>query len=347
MSLSTSQNFDENIVFIIPNDKNHGAQNFFKRLFKEFPHKNKIFFKESDFKGFFSKFYFIFKTTKKPNTVLFTTVNSNVIGLLIKIFLPKIKLITRLGNTISQELERNSLGYFKHKFFYMLLSEFSDAVIFQSSLMKNDFLNFFSFNDKQSFFVIHNGVEVQEITSLNIKAKKVDSSKVIFLLVGTFKFQKGYDIFFEALKLLKPETKLKVRFIICGDGPLFDEFKKMSASLKGLDVSFEGMVDPSSYYLGSDVYISCSRYEGFSNSIIEALSFGLPCIVSNCPSSNEEVISKDNGIFFQNENPIDLASKIELMHANFTKFNKEKIIEAFTRDFSIKSIAEEYINLIK
>ena len=56
-----------------------------------------------------------------------------------------------------------------------------------------------------------------------------------------------------------------------------------------------------------DAYILPSRYEGFPNSLIEALALGLPSIVSRSPGANEEIVTDGfNGLTFENENASDL-----------------------------------------
>ena len=105
-------------------------------------------------------------------------------------------------------------------------------------------------------------------------------------------------------------------------------------------------ISPNLFYSKCDVYILPSRFEGFSNSLVEALSFGMPAIVSDCPSANREVIIKNfNGIFFNNLDHEDLAEKITYMKDNYNKFNKSDIIADTFKRFSIKTISEKYKNL--
>ena len=96
-----------------------------------------------------------------------------------------------------------------------------------------------------------------------------------------------------------------------------------------------------------DAYILPSRYEGFPNSLIEALAFGLPSIVSRCPGANEEIIVKGmNGLTFENENASDLKNQIVLMQENHSCFDSTKIIEDIKGRFNIDNIANQYIQAI-
>jgi len=307
--ISSSANAHKHYVFLIPNNDKHGAQNFFRRLFNKFPEEKKSFYIESSFSSFRKKFIYFWCMSFKKKMVLFTTVNSNVFGLLLKLTNPKLILISRLGNTISQEIKPNIFNYLKHRIFYKLLLYFTDIFIFQSSKMKEDFLDFFEFVDNKKFKVISNGVEIPKLKRSTIYSQ----GELKFLLVGSFKFQKGYDIFFNAIAGLSKKLLSMSSFTICGDGVLQDDFREIADRQNYRNIYFKGMTDPTEYYKSCHVYILSSRFEGFSNSLIEALSYGLPSIASDCPGPNSEIINSSNGMLFKNEDSQELANKIEAL----------------------------------
>ena len=334
------------VVFIIPNHKLEGAQNFFRRIFSQIQANKKFLIVEED-STFLKNLLLISSLEKAKNLTLFTTVNSNKLGLLFKISHPSSRLVMRLGNTISLEISKRSLKYFYHRLFYLVSIFFCQKFIFQSNVMKKDFIDFFKFKDSSKFIVIHNGVNSPDF---NQKPEFLlpNNKKVNFLLVGSFKRQKGYDIFLSSIKSLDQAIKDRAHFHICGDGAEFQEFKKNVLQFK-LDsmISVYGHISPHTLYLQSDVYILPSRFEGFSNSLIEALSYGLPAIVSDCPSANREVITQGfNGVFFKNLSSADLLKNILYMLENYQEFNKNNIqLDTYER-FSLGSSAKVYQNLI-
>ena len=334
------------VVFIIPNHKLEGAQNFFRRIFSQIQANKKFLIVEED-STFLKNLLLISSLEKAKNLTLFTTVNSNKLGLLFKISHPSSRLVMRLGNTISLEISKRSLKYFYHRLFYLVSIFFCQNFIFQSNVMKKDFIDFFKFKDSSKFIVIHNGVNSPDF---NQKPEFLlpNNKKVNFLLVGSFKRQKGYDIFLSSIKSLDQAIKDRAHFHICGDGAEFQEFKKNVLQFK-LDsmISVYGHISPHTLYLQSDVYILPSRFEGFSNSLIEALSYGLPAIVSDCPSANREVITQGfNGVFFKNLSSADLLKNILYMLENYQEFNKNNIqLDTYER-FSLGSISKVYQNLI-
>ena len=341
-------NKDYFYAFVIPDARKHGAQNFFRRLHENFDSDNKALVIEEN-RSFFKNLLFLSKLSKNRKFNLVTTVNSNKLGLVFKIFHPWSSLVVRLGNTISQEIKKNTIKFFIHKFFYFLLIIFSKKIIFQSMVMKDDFINFFNFNNNEKFKVIHNGVSIPLPSPKKASSSmtSLDQSKTNFLLVGSFKHQKGYDIFFNALNDMSQELAKKIHFHICGDGEEYDYFYKiLNNSHYKNNVTLHGEINPSTFYKDSNVYILPSRFEGFSNSLIEALGHGLPAVVANCPSANMEIIEENfNGVFFINQNSKDLLKKITYMVENHAQFNKGLIIQDVKNRFSIDVISSIYKEL--
>jgi len=332
-------------VFIIPNHKLEGAQNFFRRLYEEIAIENKYLFIEEG-SNLLKNIIKLNKLNEKKEFNIFTTVNSNKLGLIYKILYPSSNLIMRLGNTISLEIRKYSIKYYFHKLFYFVSIKKCSKFIFQSRVMKDDFLNFFKFKNSDKFLIIHNGIP--NILKMHNENYIIPNNKVNFLLVGTFKKQKGYDIFFACLEHLSNDLKNRIHFHVCGSGNNFQDFKSKLVSHKfDSFVSLYGHISPSFFYSKCDVYILPSRFEGFSNSLVEALGFGMPAIVSDCPSANREVIKeKFNGVFFENLNSSDLAQKIELMTIQYKKFSKDDIIADTLKRFSISKVSSKYLSLI-
>ena len=85
-----------------------------------------------------------------------------------------------------------------------------------------------------------------------------------------------------------------------------------------------------------------SRFEGFSNAILEALFSGIPVITSNCPGANSEIIKKGvNGFLSKNEDYKDLSKKIikGLRH----KWQRNKIQKDAQKLFSKEKISIQYL----
>lgn len=106
--------------------------------------------------------------------------------------------------------------------------------------------------------------------------------------------EKGIDILLKAWdRVVRQEKGLKL--IIVGDGPLAGELKKLSESLGVTDsVTFMGMVQNVMDYLkNADFFVLPSRTEGLSNALLEAMSYGLPCIATKV-GGNIELVGEDD-----------------------------------------------------
>jgi len=83
---------------------------------------------------------------------------------------------------------------------------------------------------------------------------------------------------------------------------------------KDTQVIFHGNqanVEP--FYLAADVFVLPSVSEGMSNALLEALAYGLPCVVSDIEPNRSLVESGVNGLCFQQGNVEDLKRQLETL----------------------------------
>lgn len=101
-------------------------------------------------------------------------------------------------------------------------------------------------------------------------------SKLRLLFVGRLERYKGASLILEAMH----EMEERVSLTIVGDGPYRGELEKQAS---GLDVDFAGFqIDTRKYYGETDIFINPSvGPEGLPLVSLEAMSFGLPCILSD------------------------------------------------------------------
>ncbi len=75
--------------------------------------------------------------------------------------------------------------------------------------------------------------------------------------------------------------------VVLGDGPQLTLVREVARGARNVHV--RGRVDdPLPWYQAADIYVLPSDFEGLSNSLVEALSCGLP-VVSTCVSGSEDV----------------------------------------------------------
>jgi len=139
----------------------------------------------------------------------------------------------------------------------------------------------------------------------------LENDEKIILYVGRFEWEKDPEILIRSFKIVL-ESHRDWKLIMAGDGPLLREMKKLSLSL-GLDgkVEFLGKVkEVEKLYKTASIFVLPSIVEGFPNSLIEAMSFGLPCVCfSDIPY--EDIISHSiNGVVVDSHEPYALSEAI-------------------------------------
>ena len=140
-------------------------------------------------------------------------------------------------------------------------------------------------NKLKNVCFIRNGVDVEHCDK-NIRNKirnelKLKEDDVVYVYGGVISNLKRV---YELIKLFKDSCLSNEYLLIVGDGPLINECKSISNN-KIIFTGFKtNIID---YFDTSDIYISYSSSEGFSISVIEALSSGLLCLLSDIPSHEE------------------------------------------------------------
>jgi len=109
--------------------------------------------------------------------------------------------------------------------------------------------------------------------------------------------------------------------VILGKGELKKELHEMAEDLNISEkVEWKGHVpNPQKYYENADIYVLPSRHEGMSNSLLEAMSFGLPAIVSDaCQGSLDIVKHNKTGFVIPANDHMALASAVEHLANNYS-----------------------------
>ncbi len=134
-------------------------------------------------------------------------------------------------------------------------------------------------------------------------------------------FQKRHDVLIEAFsKFVKEYPSFKLVFY--GDGP---DKKKMQNQVSKLSlegkVIFAGITNtPFEVMKNSKMYILTSDFEGIPNSLIEAMSIGLPCISTDCRPGGARLLINDgiNGFIVPQGDSNAIAEKMKwyMQHPN-------------------------------
>jgi GalNAc-alpha-(1->4)-GalNAc-alpha-(1->3)-diNAcBac-PP-undecaprenol alpha-1,4-N-acetyl-D-galactosaminyltransferase len=134
----------------------------------------------------------------------------------------------------------------------------------------------------------------------------------MILNVGRLVPQKGQDILLDAFSQISadaPDWKL----VIIGEGPEGNALRSRAATLGITDrVTFIGRTDPWPHYARAAIFALPSLYEGTSNALLEAMSMGIPTVVSRTSGSSSTLIEDGtNGVMTATNDATALATALK------------------------------------
>lgn len=131
------------------------------------------------------------------------------------------------------------------------------------------------------------------------------------LFVGRLVQSKGLPVVLDAIRQLRDRVELT----ICGEGPCAEEYR---AQAKGLPVNFVGFApDLSSYYKEADIMVIPSLGpEGSCIVALEAMSWGVPCVMSDLPAYREVAEGGRSAMLVKPGDPSELARAFSALIEN-------------------------------
>ena len=263
--------------------------------------------------------------THKPDVLISFLETMNITVLISSLFIRSIKIKIISDRNNPEKSERPILNLILKTIFYRLCSYLV--------LQTKGITKMYKFLNKSKIKIIQNTI-AEDIKYKNIKRL---NKKLKFISVGRLEKQKGYDVLIKALYLLKKKN-INFQCDIYGVGSQQKIIKEMIDQyglnnfifLKGVSNNILQL------YHKYDLYILSSRFEGFPNSLLEALTARVVSVSSNCNFGPTEIISNNHtGIIFKNNNPKDLYEKVYRIISNKKKY------------FSISKNLEKKFNLKK
>lgn len=164
-------------------------------------------------------------------------------------------------------------------------------------------------NDNICIQKIYNPIDFE------LPSKQVDVSKnTKYIYIGRVTKEKGVDIFCQEI------SKNNYDGVVVGNGPELCELKSKYPNINF--VGWKNKTEIEEYLKQSRMLIFPSLwYEGAPLTPLEAMSYGIPCVVSNCSSAIEYFDTK-NGEIFDPYIPGSLTEKINLINNNIESYSK-------------------------
>ena len=266
----------------------------------------------------------------KPNVILSFMTPTNVISIIASLRL-KIRCIIS---------ERVNPAYYSYGTIINILRKifyrYSDTVVIQTKSI-------------EKWIVENTGSKTYLIPNFILNQEKLpnESKKDIVLAIGRLDMQKGFDVLIKSFSIVVqkfPNWKLE----ILGDGNERSNLQNLISHYKlDLNVKLLGFQkDVLPYFYSSSIYVHPSRFEGFPNSLLEAMSFGLPSI-STKNSADSIIQNEINGLLIDSENIEMLAfSIIKLIQDNNLRKNISMNSLGVNQDFGFNKIILQWERLL-
>jgi glycosyltransferase involved in cell wall biosynthesis len=198
----------------------------------------------------------------------------------------------------------NKILYFLTKSVYMRC----DLIIFNSDGEKNSFKEILGVYPKKNEIIV-TGVPIEKF-SIKTNTKKsfgIPQGTVVIGFIGRFMEVKGIEYLVKSAVLLK---NMNVKFMLVGDGPQKERISNLVKNL-GLEKNFifTGFRhDIHNVLSAMDIFVISSISEGLPTSLLEAMSSGKACVVTNI---GLPVMDNETGLVIPPKNPEKLAQAIK------------------------------------
>lgn len=243
-----------------------------------------------------------------------------------------VKKITTIHNNMYEDY-LDSYGWAKSRIFIALhlnaLKKLNECVCCSESVcgMMKQKLNNTTF--------IRNGIEMVRAQSV-VTRKELDipTNARVFLYAGVLNSRKNIVWLIDNFVQYHNENEY---LLVLGKGDKEGECKKKADSHVKV-LGFQP--DPIAYMNISDVYVSASKSEGFSISVLEALSCGLGLFLSDIPSHREVVAMGRDVYLGETFDTTNFEAQLNLLRKN--QLDKEKITGFQRKELSASRMAAAY-----
>ena len=217
------------------------------------------------------------------------------------------------------------------RFIECYVARFTDLFICVSDYDRQLGIKYHVLNKKIPVRTIHNGAPTITSEKINYSVH----TPIKFIMIARFSPQKDQEILIKAVSKL-PRNSFFLTFV--GDGETLSRCQSLVKEL-GLakQVNFVGFKkDISSYLVENDVYILTTHYEGLPISVIEAMSYGLPVIVSDVGGDNELVISGKNGFLIHSQKELERSLDHFIHTPELIKKMGKNSLSLFLKQFTLQ-----------
>jgi glycosyltransferase involved in cell wall biosynthesis len=267
-------------------------------------------------------------------------------------------LIARQANAFAANfagLKRTSLV--KHRIAEMIVRRsirMPGTLIAQSNDMAAELARYSA--PRQRIEVIGNPVSLDEIDTACAKQKLSGPVRVrgepSLIAVGRLASQKGFDILLTAFAHFRKQRP-GAELTILGEGPDRAALEAQARTL-GIEgsVHFPGQCNNVlAQVSAADIFVSSSRYEGFSNAILEAMALGRVVVATNCEGATKDmIVDGATGVLVEPDDAVALSAGLSRAmtadHAAMGTAARKHVGDRFSRDKIVRAYAAVFRSVL-
>jgi L-malate glycosyltransferase len=230
-----------------------------------------------------------------------------------------------------------------------ILYKFVDVITSVSNKLESDLISMYNIK-KNKIKTIRNGIFYEKICEEKIESRNkvgMNDDEYHIGIVARLTDVKNHRMIIDAFNRIRRYHR--ARLWIIGTGDLEKELKEYVLNL-GIKnkINFTGKrTDVIRLMNAMDLFVLCSKSEGLSITLLEAMASGLPIIATNVGGNGELIKNGYNGILVELGDTKGLADAIEKMIKEkqlAMKYGMNSKIN-FSKYYSVETMAKEMIRL--
>ncbi len=225
------------------------------------------------------------------------------------------------GSKLHDKEINGTIGFFRRRLLIPVLYRISDKIITLSEGLKYEMVNNFHQN-RNKVTTIYNFYDIKQV--IDGSREEIEDENMAYVLdpcpvlitSGRLHPQKNHSMLLAVFKRVIDRQQCKL--VLVGDGILYDYLIGVSENL-GLktfssksdqiynsqyDVYFLGyQSNPYKFLRKATLFLFTSSWEGFGNSLAEAMICGTSVISTDCPSGPRELLAPGTDVTYQTTEP--------------------------------------------
>ncbi len=307
------------------------------------------------------RYYKFCKANNIQTTISFLN-RTNLIAGFSRIFGNTTKIFMCQVTTLNKAYAAKSIGNKLMKGLSKMLYPKADAVISNS---KGSAIEMTRDYGIQKSYTVYNPLDLDMIAEKSAVevTHPPDASKFSYIMVARFTYPKDFETLLTAFSYFEGDEE---ELLLLGDGEDREAAEKLAEKL-GIEskVHFLGFSQNVFAYLAkADCFVFSSMYEGFPNSMQEAMACGLPVVSSDCHYGPREMLMDDfqnyenifadseyyvanSGILVPLSSPRNFYAAMKRMKDDSSLYQKLKQrAHSKAQDYAVDKIAKQFENLI-